>query len=160
MQENQDNDDLPSLRVAVICHTTIEDKQDDTLSLIKIFDGVTVNFVGDAATEPGTSPAQITLTVVIGTLAGTARGKRALSMRVRLPDGVVRYVASAPGSGHEHHYDEDTAVRNWIVRLTLTVTTSGLHWIEVLCDEQPFTRLPLKIAFAALSTESPARDEA
>jgi hypothetical protein len=146
------NNILPLVRIAATCENVIEDKRDGTLSLIKIIDQILVSPVPGAPPGPAKmGPTPITVVVVIGTTAGAARGKRSLTLHVIAPDGTERAIGLG-GGALQVDYDEDTATRNWIVRLTLAAFDTGTFWLEARCDGQPLTRLPLRIVYEPSST--------
>lgn len=142
------NTELPLVRLAVTCENVIEDKRDGTLSLIKIIDQVTIYRLPGAPPPPEVmEPTPITVVMVIGTVADKARGQRSLTVDVIAPDGTVRHVGLG-GGVLRVDYDDATATRNWIVRLNLMASAVGTFWLEVRCDEQPLTRMPLRILYA------------
>jgi hypothetical protein len=146
------NTELPLVRVAVTCENVIEDKRDGTLSLIKIIDQVTIYRRPGAPPAPEVmEPTAITVVMVIGTVADKARGQRSLTVHVIAPDGTVRPVGLG-GDVLRVDYEEASATRNWIVRLSLMASAIGTFWLEVRCDGQPLTRMPLRIAYEPNST--------
>lgn len=138
----------PYLQTAVFCEQVLEEKT-GTISLIRIIDRIQVT------TPPG-SFGQIVLPpvtpiAVIALKSGSARGSHQLTIRQEAPNGMKQaaVVLTVLFEG------EDRGV-NVILPVPVGTDVEGLHWFEVLLDDQLLTKMPLRIVHQRIGFGFPA----
>ena len=105
-------------------------------------------FKGEAVSE-GQSPPErmpsypLGMNLVLSTIAGEARGRREILLRVLKPDGT-----QTDGLRLTMEYGGATDTRHWVVQLRLQVNEPGTYWIEWQCDGRTLMRSPLQIEYA------------
>jgi hypothetical protein len=129
----------PHLTAAALCEKVLQET-DGIVSLIRIFDRLTLNAVG-AGPAPGDllKPAA-NMTLFISFKSGSARGKATVAIRVERPDGLMRDVMTGPVL-----FEGEERGVNVVLALVLQFELEGLYWFHVLLDEQLVTRIPLRI---------------
>jgi hypothetical protein len=83
------NDELPFVKIAAVCDRVLQEK-DETLSLIRVIDRfiLKVEAVSEGQSPPETMPSYpLGMNLVLSTIAGEARGRREILLRVLKPDG-------------------------------------------------------------------------
>lgn len=135
----------PYLATAVLCENVIEDKQ-GVLSLIKIVDRIVAN--AGPNTPERMPPMTVSLFAVIGIKSGQARGSHHLTLRQEAPSGIRKGELSVPV-----FLEGEDRGNNAILQLTIQTDEEGLHWFDVLFDNQLMTRIPLRLLYQRLSAQ-------
>jgi hypothetical protein len=143
----------PYLAAAFFCDATIEDKQDGTLSAIRIIDQVTIRLL--PSTPPNLPSEQEKLPVFVhGLLAfrtGNSPGEHALRLVMHAPSGKSATLAeqSLPFSPHPH------GGANFRLNGMIKVVKGGLFWMDVFLDGKRMARMPLQITIERTEAVSP-----
>lgn len=132
--------DLPLLKAALICETVIQ-RADGVLSLINLVDRRTITAQGQDV-PPEMPPQEWELHLVLMFVSGVYVGKGKLAIAVQSPDGLRKPIHS----GEQFFEGGDRGV-NVIVQMKFTFKTEGLYWFEVYVNDQPITRVPMRILY-------------
>jgi hypothetical protein len=131
---------LPHVALATFCERVIQDKADDLLSVIRVYDAVTL---------PAEAQGQgqfVDLTVVIGLRSGEARGAYNLEFVFHPPGGAAKVRLSTPGSVT---FMGDEQGVTFGLRIHTMIQEPGLCWLDLEVDGHALTRIPLRINYAA-----------
>jgi hypothetical protein len=133
----------PYVRFAVFCEHVIEDKS-GVLTIVRIIDRVTVSqSEGPDDLPPG---GVIATTLAVGLTAGQARGRQTVMVTIEHPDG-----SRHPGPEVPVHFTQGTAAGvNVILKIGLTLSTTGFYWADVLVNGRIVTRLPLEVRYQVI----------
>lgn len=133
----------PYVSVAVICEKVLEEKN-GSLSIIRIADQVQVP---DQQLPPGVLPAAA-LQGLIAVKSGDAVGEFTLKVNAINPKGESKEIYSVPFKllGKDHG-------QNFILILTLGIENEGVHWFNVLVDDELITRIPLTVVRIPAQTQ-------
>lgn len=135
----------PFIVFAVFCEQAIQEK-DDVLTLVRIVDQITLSGVGDDAPDALPEGAAFNTTLVIGLKAGQARGNQRVRVDVEHPDG-----SRHPGPALPMHFSNaENSGGNLILKMTLSLSTTGLYWADVLVNERLVTRTPLDVRYQVI----------
>lgn len=149
----------PYLAAAFFCEKVLQEK-DGVLSAIRIVDRVslsasTVSLFGTPApsTLPPDARFPLTLMLLVALKAGTAEGSHTVTIRPIEPAEADMQGASIPieltgGDGGI----------NLTINLTLNVPLQAeqdrVYWFELLIDDTPLTRVPLRVLYGPTPTEA------
>lgn len=134
----------PYVRLAVFCDQVIEDKS-GVLTIIRIIDQVTVSVSGEGPDEmpPG---GVVGTTLAIGLTPGQARGKQAVQVIIEHPNG-----SRHPGPEVPVHFTQgSTNGANLVLKLGVTLSTTGFYWADVLVNGRIVTRVPLEVRYQVI----------
>lgn len=140
--------DLPLLKAALICETVIT-RNDGVLSLINIVDRFIMTASGPAV--PPDMPAhdqEFNLVLLFN--SGTYVGKAAIAVTVQGPDGLRK-----PVHGAEHYFEGAERGVNFIIQMKFTFKIEGLYWFEIYVNDQPVTRVPLRVMYSRVTRTLP-----
>src|SRR5205823_6422681 len=116
----------PHLTAAALCEKVLQET-DGIVSLIRIFDRLTVNAIG-AGPQPLDLPRPTAnLTFFVSFKAGSARGKSTVTLRAERPDGMMRDITSGPVL-----FEGEERGVNIILTLALQFELEGLYWFHVI----------------------------
>lgn len=132
--------DLPLLKAALICETVIE-RRDGVLSLINVVDQRTITARGQDL-PPEMPPQEWEFHLALMFVSGIYVGKATLAVTVQSPDGLRKPINSS-----EVYFSGEERGVNFIVQMKFTFKTEGLYWFEVYLNEQPITRVPVRILY-------------
>jgi hypothetical protein len=123
----------PLVAIATVCERVLQEK-DDVMSIIRVVDVFTL---------PQDMPNDyvLPLTIAVFLRAGAAEGTFELQLQVRKPNGEIKTI------------DEKWPVvlnggstgANLIVQFGLKTEGFGLYWVDVLCDSDVLTSVPVKL---------------
>jgi hypothetical protein len=142
----------PYLAFATVCEKVLQEK-DETLSLIRMVDRVTVNIPSPDVFAAG-AHLNLPIVVAIGFKSGEFRGTRELDLRLHTPGGEIVRTEGTPLPIRVFFRGEETGA-NFIMTLMLDASSEGLYWIDVLLDGAVVTRLPLRIAHQSDEPQPP-----
>lgn len=129
---------LPVVTVAAICERVLQER-DNVISVIRLVDKF---FISSIVPTDGSFAMPITILLALKT--GSADpGEHWVSIRVRRPSGAITALEA-------HRWpvqfgEEANSGGNLILNLPLKTTDFGMHWIDVLCDDQPLTTIPFTL---------------
>jgi hypothetical protein len=125
------------LSIAVLCEKILQE-QDGGISLIRVFDRYNVP-------EPTETVPVLTipLTLVVLMRSGIFRGPSTLKIQGYSPSGQALPPIEVPMLFEGD--DERGALV--AVNIGFAAKEQGLHWFDVSVDDQPKTRIPLRIVF-------------
>ncbi len=109
------------------------------MSIIRAVDRVTLNALGPDAPPEVPEGAVFSATLLIALKSGDARGRNAVVVRQEQPSG--QYL-----SDHtmDVMFEGDERGVNLVLNLTFPAI-EGLHWFDVLVNNKPLTRVPLRV---------------
>lgn len=130
----------PYLLMAVLCQRAQQD-QYGSFSIINVLEQLVVG--SDDPNAPEQMPTfRLQANLVVSFASGAERGNRTVSIVPVEPDGdrleAVSQDIKLLGGDHRA-----TIVSN----LSLDITKEGVYWFEILLDDRPVTRLPLRIEY-------------
>ncbi len=149
-QESGDNRG-PFLSAALFCERVIEDKE-GVLSAIRIVDRLFFQ-IPNLPSGVSRPPLPVNLTMLVTFKAGVARGRSSVKIRSEAPSGLKGSEIAFPVLFE----GEDRGV-NLILNMGLLAEEEGLYWFDVLLDDQPVTRVPLRVVFHQVET-GPAKTQ-
>jgi hypothetical protein len=126
----------PYVQVAAFCQTVLHEAN-GSLSLIRLMDRYPV--VG--ATKE-MQPTTVNLTLVVILKSGNMEGSAAMAIKPTKPNGGEMPAINVPVlfEGKERGV-------GLVTQIGLVLTEGGLYWFDVLIDEVPLTRIPLRILY-------------
>lgn len=111
-------------------------------SAIRIVDRLFHQAVGPEAPQD-MPPAAFTLKALIVLKSDQARGRHTISLRMEEPSGQQAEIGEMPVL-----FEGEDRGANLVVDLALSLDQEGLHWIDVLLDEETvLTRMPLRVIY-------------
>ena len=132
--------DLPLLKAALVCETVIQ-RADGVVSFINIVDRRMITAQGqDLPAEM--PPHEWDFNLCLMFVSGIYVGKATLAVSVQSPDGLRKPIHSAA-----QYFDGGDQGINFFMRMKFTFKTEGQYWFEVYVNEQPVTRVPLRILY-------------
>ena len=127
--------------MAVLCEQVLTE-QDGVNSAIRIVDRLFNQAVGPGAPQE-MPPAAFTLKALIVLKSDRARGRHTVSLQMEEPSGQSTEIGEMPVL-----LEGEDRGANIVVDLALSLTHEGLHWIDVLLDEETLlTRMPLRVIY-------------
>jgi hypothetical protein len=140
----------PQLRAAFLCEK-LGINPDGTVSALHILDAARVPAFPKLPT--GETPTFNAVVLVIVENGGGAAGQVTLRLTLRYPSGRQQFLATHDVSlGQEPGEGSTTSTF-----LMLDVTELGTHWIDVTLDDEPLTRIPLRLYPPAIWGPRPGR---
>lgn len=136
----------PYLRTAVLCKDVLEEK-DGTLSLIRILDTIVQRQAPDGPDEMPNF--DLNVNAVISFKAGESTGDFTTRMELTSPSGRV-----LEESSHKFSLKHPGGGQNFIANFAFEATEEGLHWVNVYLDEELITRMPLRIGYEHVDSDS------
>lgn len=137
----------PYLQTAVLCEKVLQEA-DGVLSLIRIVDREVITLVGPKPPE-GMPSIPIRLYAVLALKSGGARGRHQLALRPEQPSGIQLTATEVP----VYFEGEDRGV-NAVIEVNLMPQEEGLFWFDVLLDGSIMTRIPLRVIYQPVTTNS------
>lgn len=137
----------PFVQMALICEKVLQEPG-GVISPIRVVDRMFIN-VPQGTTWP--QPVQLIYYVVIALKSGAARGSRSILVRLEGPDGQP----AAPESRFPVLFEAEDRGIQIIVQSLLSPRLEGLYWYDVMLDDQPLTRIPLRIVVQQISIGPP-----
>jgi hypothetical protein len=133
----------PYLAAAFFCEKTIEDKQDSTLSAIRIIDNVELEI--DASAPPDfpseTNKLRIALNGLLSFKTGDSPGDHTIRLDVESPSGKVETVLEQTLTFSEPPYGGS----NFRLNAGIGIIKGGLFVVDVFLDGKLMTRMPIQI---------------
>lgn len=139
--------DGPFLAAAFFCESILEDK-DGALSAIRIVDRVTQTATGPGAPKD-MPPLTIQLWMLIALRSGEARGRRTISIRPEGPSG-----QQAPPIELPIQFEGEERGQNFRTQLGFVAEHEGLYWFDVLLEDERLTRVPLRVTYAPMRSQT------
>jgi hypothetical protein len=144
----------PYLAAAFFCETTIEDKQEGTLSAIRMVDQLT--FILDPSAPPDFPSEKQRLPVnirgVVSFKTGDSPGEHTIRLVMESPSGKK---TDTPFEQVLPFTPEPHGGANWIFNGTILVQKGGLFWFHVFLDGKQVTRMPLQISVLRVEPTTP-----
>jgi hypothetical protein len=146
MRESEDRD-APHPRffvpVAAVCDTAIVDKVDNTISLIRVIDRITIRYQlrpGDPPADQREFPVQVYAVFIIHSI--DFAGTKPFRIVAENPEDQVFAELQ-----NEIEFTGPGPVRgvNLSVRMNLAVQMSGVHWLKAYLDDVELAAAPLTI---------------
>lgn len=135
----------PHLTTAVLCDKVLRE-HDNVLSLIRIVDRWTIGTRTPDAPEEMPSLTLHT-NAVITFKSGGYTGKKTIALRLVNPDGSSEDLLSTPVL-----FEGNDQGTNIVAGLNIKSKGDGLYWIDVLLDDEPVTRMPLRFIYEKVSS--------
>jgi len=130
----------PYLVAALLCERVIQEK-DETVSIIRIVDRITLTVPASIAPET-LPPLPLNLTLFLSFKSGSARGRNTIKLKIESPSGFKLPEQLLPVLFE----GEDRGV-NLILALNMIVDQEGVYWFDILLEEEHITRIPLRILY-------------
>lgn len=137
----------PYLTAALLCEKVLEEKS-GTMSLIRIADALTYSLVG---MPQGYQPV-VQFSGLVCLKSGPVTGDHVVKIVAENPVGERQELYSLPVKlmGKDHG-------QNLLLNLTLAIQHDGLHWFDVIFDDDVLTRIPLTVGQAAPPAQTEKR---
>ncbi len=133
-------DSGPYLVAALLCEKVIQEK-DETVSIIRIVDRVTLT-IPASGTPENLPPLPLNLSLFLSFKSGSARGRNSIKLKIEAPSGFQLPEQLLPVLFE----GEDRGV-NLILALNMVVDQEGVYWFNILLEEEHITRIPLRILY-------------
>ncbi len=135
----------PYVSIATFCEQVIEDKS-GVLTLVRLVDQLTVSASGKGASDELPPGGTLNTTLAIGLKSGQARGKQSVRVTVEHPDGTRH-----PGPELPVHFTQGpNSGANLVLKIGLTLSSTGLYWADVLVNGRVVTRVPLEVRYEVI----------
>jgi len=134
----------PFVGAALICEKVLVEK-DDSITLVRIADRFQYDMVG---VPQGVRPL-IPIQGIVRLISGPVTGEH-----------MIKVVGENPAGGRRQLYQQALSflgkdhTQNFIMNITLAAQDDGLHWFDILFDDELLSRIPLMIM--PLSKQTPA----
>lgn len=139
----------PYLNAALLCERVLNEK-DGVLSVVRIIDRLTITVFASGTAAPETLPPGIVnVQALVIFKAGLFKGSAPVRLVINSPSGQVIGESSA-----DVFFEGDDRGVNLISQLQLQVHEEGLHWVDVHCLGQLFTRIPLRVIYQRMNQGS------
>jgi hypothetical protein len=129
----------PYLTAGLVCDNVLEEKN-GTLSVVRIIDRVGIQIQGTMPAEIK-APIPIRICLLVCLKSGPSIGDHTLVIALERPNGERKDIHSWPLK-----LQGNDKGQNVVVNLNLGVQEEGLHWFDVLFDQESLTRIPLLVA--------------
>lgn len=131
-----DSNMMPYVQIAAFCQSVLQETN-GSLSLIRLMDRYPVIGPGKEM-----QPTTINLTLVVVLKAGNMEGSATMTVKPQKPDGSAMPPMNVPVlfEGKERGV-------GLVTQIGLLINEAGLYWFDVLIDEVPLTRIPLRILY-------------
>lgn len=130
----------PFVTAALFCERVLRE-QDGVLSLIRIIDQVTCN--GPTAEMP---PTPLQFNVVLAFKAGFLKGKYMVKFRPEPPSKKEYPALEVPA-----YFEGDDRGVNLVINFSYIVQEEGVHWFDVMIQDEVLTRIPLRILYQKMA---------
>ncbi len=140
----------PYVAAAVFCEQALEEK-DGVMSLIRIVDRFAFRAEVRDAPDP-MPPIALSVVASIAFKSGEYVGSRTLVLRANSPSATVTPIFQIPVQFHGG--TQGIYIKG---NLSIRFNTPGVHWIDVLLDDELKTRMPIEILHER-PDEEPATD--
>ena len=126
----------PYVTAALLCEKVLQEK-DESLTVIRIIDKLQYQVLGSL---PADSKPLIALQGLVGIKSGPVVGKHTLKIVGEKPGGSRKQL-------HELPLDLLGADQgqNIILNIQIGIDQDGLHWFDVIFDDEVLTRIPLVV---------------
>lgn len=131
----------PYLQAALLCEKVLHET-DKVLSIIRVVDGITVP-------DPrGAGPQGVSLILLVMLKPGDASGAHVVKVVPDLSLGMRDREIVVPTTMGEQEVGVNVTIQlSLTIRAEEGLEQKGLHWFNVLVDEHPITRVPLRVSF-------------
>ena len=127
--------------MAVLCEKVLTE-QDGVMSAIRIVDRIVHSAIGPEAPEQ-MPPAAFNLKALITLKSDAARGRHTIGLMLEDPSG-----AESPMGEQSVLFEGEDRGANVIADLALSLSHEGLHWIDVILDQETLlTRMSLRVIY-------------
>lgn len=139
------------MQLAALCREVLQEK-DGPLSLIRVVDTFTYTRKGENAPEEMPN-FPFSIKMVVSFKSGEATGNYSAKIKIISPSGrnieelSHEFELTRPGNGH-----------NIVGDLSFEITEEGLHWIEVYLNGDFMTKMPLRIEYERVVSDSGDRE--
>ena len=133
----------PYVQLAAFCQSTIDDKT-GSLSVIRIIDRSRV--VGETEQM---QPSTVTLTLAIILKSGFMQQKSKVRIKPTTPSGI-----ELPAIESNVLFEGQERGIRIVLPMTMLLPEEGLYWFDVTVDEQLMTRIPLRLMYQQVATET------
>ena len=139
----------PYLNAALLCEKVLQEK-DGVLSIIRAIDRITITAISTGPALPeGTPLGVVAFTFVVVIRSGVFKGTASIKLAINSPSG-----DSVGETSLEVFLEGDDRGVNLVSPMQFPVQEDGLYWIDVTCNNQLFTRVPLRVIFQRVSQGS------
>ena len=128
---------MPYLTAALLCERVIEEKN-GTLSVIRIADRVEVEIPPGGV--PGGYRPVVPISGLVALKSGPAKGSFTLRIIITRPSG-----ERLEGPAIPVELEGEDRGQNFILNFLIGVSEEGLHWFEVVFENQVLSRIPLMV---------------
>jgi hypothetical protein len=139
-------DNGPYLNIATICEKVLQEK-DETISLIRIVDRVTVTVAASSSPEV-IPPMLLNLNAFLSFKSGTAKGRHTIKWVLEEPSGIRGSEQLLPAL-----FEGEDRGANFILNLNVTVNQEGVYWFDIFLENQLLTRIPLRILYQRIGPQ-------
>jgi hypothetical protein len=133
----------PYVTAALLCEKVLQEK-DGTLSIVRIADKLQYRVEGIVGGSSTPQPVQIKPAVVlqglIGLKSGPVSGDHTVSIVAERPSGARKELTKSTFA----FLGKDQG-QNMVLNLQIAIEEDGLHWFDILFDDERLTRIPLMI---------------
>jgi hypothetical protein len=136
----------PYLNAAVICEKVLQEK-DETISIIRVVDRVTVTSAASSSPENMQS-ISLNLNAFLSFRSGTAKGRNTIKWVMEEPSGIRGPEQLLPAL-----FEGEDRGANFILSLPLTVNQEGVYWFDIFLEDQLLTRIPLRILYQRIGPQ-------
>lgn len=130
----------PYVQLATFCEKVLQE-QDGVLSIIRSIDRIIVSATAAGAPAELPEGGSVPATLVVALKAGDAQGRHPITLRAQQPSGVY-----LPDQRFDATFERDERGVNLLLNMNVPAV-EGLYWFEVLVNEVPLTRVPLRIMY-------------
>lgn len=130
----------PHVQLATFCEKVLVE-QDGVMSVIRMLDRVIVTIHAKGAPAELPEGGTFHTTLAIALKADDARGRYPVTIRAQDPSG--RFL---PDQSFDATFEREERGVNLVLNIGIPVI-EGLFWFDVLVNEQPLTRVPLRITY-------------
>jgi hypothetical protein len=136
--------DGPYLAAALFCETILQDKNDETLSAIRIVDCLKIALPPHTPAELPSKdrPIPVAVTLLLIFRSGDNPGEHEVRIDIESPTGEKKagfYRQRATFTGPEN------GGHNFRVNILLGAIKGGLFWFDVYVDDKRMTRMPYRV---------------
>lgn len=133
----------PFLAAAFFCESMMEDSS-GKVSAIGILDTVTIYIAHDAPKNVPSedTPLPLTQSLLVFFRGGDSPGKHQLRLVLTRPDG-------KRGKPTDREVELSKSLQGGInvrTHMAMSITMTGVYWLDVILDGKLYTRVPLKVA--------------
>lgn len=142
-RKNSKKKGAPELNAAVICERVIEDKNDKTITIIRLLDTYTLNLPPDT---PLNVPSEeyripISFSIALAIKTGDSVGEQNVQIVGAFPSGKKQKIYDRMVTLSKEPYGG----ANLVLNQTIALSKGGLFWFEVFLNGKRKTRIPLLV---------------